>query len=228
MSVNPVTYTNIFCLIGKPGAGRDTLMKNVFNKSGFIEKYNILRFVYGTTRPMTPYDIEGETYHFLTKEEFLNLDPEEVIESRSYDPFFGDSYYYFTLVNHIRFGNNYIGKVSTFQYDELKRWATKIQLKMPTVRINIYPIIVNAPIFEREKRLMKEASTAEDVYAMCTKLISERYEFSVVAKNNPELIDNYNPNTLIIDNSRTDKKNISVLGNEIEKFISKQIIMQGI
>ena len=41
MSVNPVSVTNIFCLIGKPGAGRNTILKNVLNRSDFIEKYNI-------------------------------------------------------------------------------------------------------------------------------------------------------------------------------------------
>ena len=228
MSVNPVSVTNIFCLIGKPGAGRNTILKNVLNRSDFIEKYNIHRFVYGTTRPMTPYDIEGETYHFMSKEEFLNLDPDDVIESRSYDSFFEDIYYYFTLKSHIKLGTNYIGKISTFQYDELKKWSVNTQLNMPMARINLFPIVINAPIFEREKRIMNNASTAEDVYKMCTKLISEKYEFSTVVKENPEIIDSMNPNTLIIDNSKTDKKNIVLLGNEIEKFISTKIIMQGI
>lgn len=228
MSINPVSTTNIFCLIGKPGAGRSTFLKNILNRTDFIEKYNIHRLVYGTTRPMTPYDIDGETYHFITKEEFMNLDPEEIIESRSYDTFFNDIYYYFTLNNHIKFGTNYIGKISTFQYDELKKWAERTQLKMPMVKINLYPIVINAPIFTREKRIMNKASTAEDVYEMCTKFISERYEFSTVVRENPEIIDSMNPNTLIIDNSKTDKKNIVLLGNEIEKFISTKIIMQGI
>lgn len=225
---NPVSITNIFCLLGKPGAGRETILKNIMNRTEFIENNNIHRLVYGTTRPKNPYDIEGETYYFLTKEEFMNLDPDEIIESRSYDPFFDQEYYYFTLTSHIHFGYNYIGKISTFQYEELKKWAITMQLKMPIVRINLFPITINAPIFVREKRIMNKASTDEDVYKMCTKLISEKYEFNTVIKENSEIIDNMNPQSLIIDNSLMDKSNIVIICNKIENFIKKKIIMQGI
>ena len=223
-----ISVTNIFCVIGKPGAGRRTILKNIMNRTDFIEKYDISRFVYGTTRSMNPYDVEGETYHFMTHDEFENLDPEQIIESRSYDPIFGDPFEYFTLINHIKLGHNYIGKVSPFQYAELKKWASKTQIKLPLTKINIYPVIVSAPIFVREKRMINQASCEQDVYVMCTKLIGERYEFSTVTKENPEIADFSNPNTLQIDNSKIDKSNVILLCNELEKFIEKKIILQGI
>lgn len=223
-----VSITNIFCVIGKPGAGRRTILKNILNRTDFVDKFNINRFVYGTTRDMNPYDIEGETYHFMSHEEFENLDPEQIIESRSYDPIFGDPFEYFTLISHIKLGHNYIGKVSPFQYAELKKWSSKMQIKLPLTKINVYPIIVSAPIFVREKRLINQASSEEDVYIMCTKFIGERYEFNVVTNENPEIADCRNPNTLHIDNSKIDKSSIVLLCNELENFIEKKIILQGI
>lgn len=224
-----ILHTNIFCLIGKPGAGRSTILKNVLNRDKFIEECNISKFVYGTTRPKKPYDIEGETYHFMSKDQFLNLDPDEVIESRSYDPFFEDEeYYYFTLKSYIKHGYNYIGKTSVFQYDELKKWTKIEQLKSPLIQIKIYPIIVNASIFEREKRMIYKCATDSDIYTMCVKFISERYEFNTVAQSNPEIIDKMNPNTLILSNNKSELGNIPLLGNEIEEFIKRKIAMQGL
>lgn len=225
--MEPIT-TNIFCIIGKPGSGRNTILNSIMNKTDFIEKMDLHKFIYGTTRPMNSYDIDGESYHFMTNDEFENLDPYEIIESRSYDNIYTNKvYYFFTLKSYIKFGLNYIGKVSTYQYSELKKWAFITQLKNTMVRINIYPIIVNAPIFERERRLMNKASTDEDVYNMCNKLITEKYEFKLIIDTNPEIIDYMNPNTCILDNGKSGKHNIVLLTDKTEEFISDRIIMQG-
>lgn len=226
--MEPVT-TNIFCLIGKPGSGRETILKSVMNDTEFVEKNKLNKFIYGTTRPMNSYDIDGESYHFMTNEEFESLDPTEIIESRSYDNIYtNETYYYFTLKEYIKFGFNYIGKISSFQYSELKKWTLISQLKNTMARINIFPIIINASIFEREKRMVNRASMDEDVYNMCSKLLTEKYEFKLVVEQNPEIIDYMNPNTCILDNGKSGKQNITLLTNKVEKFISNRIIMQGL
>lgn len=226
--MEPVT-TNIFCLIGKPGSGRETILKSVMNDTEFVEKNKLNKFIYGTTRPMNSYDIDGESYHFMTNEEFESLDPTEIIESRSYDNIYtNETYYYFTLKEYIKFGFNYIGKISSFQYSELKKWTLISQLKNTMARINIFPIIINASIFEREKRMVNRASMDEDVYNMCSKLLTEKYEFKLVVEQNPEIIDYMNPNTCILDNGKSGKQNIALLTNKVEKFISNRIIMQGL
>lgn len=220
--------TNLFCVMGKPGAGKSTLINNILNKEDFVNKFKINKFVYGTTRPMTPYDIEGDTYHFFSKDEFENIDPDSIIESRSYDILYtGETYYTFTLKDHIKFGTNYIGQISAFQYEELKKWALKTQLRNSLIRINLFPIMITAPIFEREKRLMNKASNEQDVYNMCSRIVSERYEFNTVIKNNPELIDSMNPNTCIIENSKMGRQNLAILTERIETFMSNKLIMQG-
>lgn len=220
--------TNIFAVMGKPGAGKSTLIKNILNKDKFVERFNLTKLVYGTTRPMSPYDVEGNTYHFYSKDEFENIDPDDIIESRSYDTIYtGETHYFFTLKSHIKFGSNYIGQISAFQYEDLKKWATITQLKNSMIQINIYPIMINAPIFEREKRLMNKASNEQDVYDMCGRLITEKYEFETVIKNNLELIDSMNPNTCIIDNSSMGRQNIALISNRVENFISSKLILQG-
>lgn len=220
--------TNIFAVMGKPGAGKSTLIKNILNKEKFINRFNLTKLVYGTTRSMSPYDVEGNTYHFYTKDEFENIDPDDIIESRSYDIIYtGETQYFFTLKSHIKFGSNYIAQISAFQYEELKKWAFLTQLKNSMIQINIYPIMINAPIFEREKRLMNKASNEQDVYDMCGRLITEKYEFDTVIKNNLELIDSRNPNTCIIDNSSMGRQNIALISNRVENFISSKLILQG-
>lgn len=220
--------TNIFAVMGKPGAGKSTLIKNILNKEKFIDKFNLTKLVYGTTRPMSPFDVEGNTYHFYSKDEFENIDPDDIIESRSYDIIYtGETQYFFTLKSHIKFGSNYIAQISAFQYEELKKWAFVTQLKNSMIQINIYPIMINAPIFEREKRLMNKASNEQDVYDMCGRLITEKYEFDTVIKNNLELIDSMNPNTCIIDNSSMGRQNIALISNRVENFISSKLILQG-
>lgn len=220
--------TNIFCLIGKPGSGRETLLKGILSDDKFIKRYEVRKLVSGTTRPMKPGEKQGVTYYFLTKEEFEDLDPKEFIESRSYDNIYTeDLYHYFTLKKYIRFGKNYIAKTSTFQYSEFKKWALVSQLGDSMNRIQIYPILVTAPIFEREKRLMGEASVDSDVYNICAKLISERFEFETVIRDNPEIIDHSNRDTCIIDNGKYGDQCILNNIKQIEDFIVGRLTRAG-
>ena len=227
MSNREPIITTIFCIMGKPGSGRSTLVRYILDDSKFVEKINLNKLVYGTTRPMKATDIEGETFFFMSKEEFDNIDTEEIIESRSYDTIYNEVYEYFTLKDYINLGKTYILKSSVFQYEEYKKWADLIQLKYPMVQIYIYPIIIHCPIFERHKRLINKASTEDDVYKICTEIVRERYEFNEVAKNNPEITDIMNTNTLVLENSTGDKKQLLILKNDIEKFIEKKLILQA-
>jgi len=227
MSNREPIITTVLCIMGKPGSGRSTLVRYILDDSKFVEKINLNKLVYGTTRPMKATDIEGETFFFMSKEEFDNIDTNEIIESRSYDTIHNEVYEYFTLKDYINLGKTYILKSSVFQYEEYKKWADLIQLKYPMVQIYIYPIIIQCPIFERHKRLINKASTEDDVYKICTEIIRERYEFNEVAKNNPEITDTMNINTLVLENSTGDKKQLLILKNDIEKFIENKLILQA-
>lgn len=221
--------TNIFCLLGKPGSGRLSILNSVLNDTVFCDKYKLERLVYGTTRPIRPGDIDGETYHFMNEDQYKDIPQGDIIECRSYDIVYTDDiHYYFTLNSYIQFGKNYIVKASTVQYSEYKKWALLTQLKNSMLQINIYPILVNAPIFEREKRMMLTASTEDDVYSMCSKFITEKYEFKLAINENPELIDPDNRDSCILDNSKSGRQNILLLKDQLETFIGRKIIMQGL
>lgn len=220
--------TNIFCFIGKPGSGRETLLSGVLTDNSFLEAFNIRKLVCGTTRPIKPGEKHGFTYHFFTKEEFYEIDPSEIIESRSYDNIYtNDIYWYFTLKSYIQFGNNYVAKVSTFQYSEFKKWALLAQLGNSMNRIQIFPILITAPIFEREKRIMQNAAVEHDVYNMCAKFITEQFELKSIIQNNPELIDAMNKDTCIVDNGKHGEKYVIESIKCIESFIKEKLIGAG-
>lgn len=54
-------------LIGKTASGKDTILNKL------VKDYGFKKMVTYTTRPMRPGEIQGETYHFVTDEEFQRL-----------------------------------------------------------------------------------------------------------------------------------------------------------
>ena len=223
-----VLYTNLFCIMGKPGSGRASLLKNVLSDEVFVQKYNIRRFTYGTTRPVGHDDIVGETYFFFTEQEYKELDADSIIEARSYDLVTNTKpYYYFTLTDHIKFSTNYIGRVSLFQYEELKKWANVVQLKRPYVRIALYPITLECNAFECFDRLENKTSSEDELYNLCARMVSEKFEYDRAIINNREILDKNNFKTLVLDNSKHDFKNIACLANDVKQFVSVQLLLQG-
>ena len=77
--------------IGKSGAGKDTMTKRAVASGKKL-------FVSYTTRPMREGEVDGIDYHFVTKEEFLELyDKGVIVESRSYNTLVAgveDTWYY--------------------------------------------------------------------------------------------------------------------------------------
>lgn len=59
--------TKILALIGKSGAGKDTILHSIFNPA---EHHEIVSY---TTRPPRDGEIDGINYHFITDDEFLAL-----------------------------------------------------------------------------------------------------------------------------------------------------------
>ena len=59
----------IIALFGKAGAGKDTILNELFNTYGSILPIN--KIISCTTRPPRDYEIDGKDYFFHTDEEFL-------------------------------------------------------------------------------------------------------------------------------------------------------------
>ena len=79
-------------LVGKTATGKDTVFK-------YIVRYGLDPIVTYTTRPPRSNEVDGETYHFLTKEKFLKLKKEGFFaETTSYNVATGDTWYYGSAV----------------------------------------------------------------------------------------------------------------------------------
>lgn len=214
-----MTITNLFLIIGKPGAEKYKFIHNILSDVMFIDDYKLKRFVHGTTRKMRPYDTNGITYYFYTKNEYDNIDPKEIIESRSYDDINTEEIsYYFTLKSHIKLGNNYVGTCSVFQYMEIRKWANIFQLDMPTHQINIYPIYIQAPLRERLIRMINRNRNDDGLYTACAKILTARYEYSAVLEN--RVIDKFDPRTCFVE---FENDNYDEVLNTISKFIKDKI-----
>ena len=214
--------TNLFCIIGKPGTGKQSILDCIFSNARFIDRYNILRFTCGTTKDIRVNDYDKSRYDRYSYDEYKNINPSLIIESRSYDNILdGRTEYYFTLESHIEFGKTMIGITTLFQYEELKKWAQIKQMENLLLEINIYPIYIESPLFCRIKRLIWRSKGDENfIYEVCVKIISERYEYRPVIEN--KVIDRSNPDVLIIDNGDSVDFNITI-AKQIRIFIEKKI-----
>lgn len=72
-------------LVGQSSSGKDSLLNEVLKVS------NVNKIVSYTTRPMRANEVDGEDYHFITKEEFLNKD--DIFECKTYKTNDGVWYY---------------------------------------------------------------------------------------------------------------------------------------
>ena len=79
-------------LMGKSASGKDT----IYNILRADESLKLQQLVPYTTRPKRDGEVEGQTYHFVTEEEFGSLlNAGRVIEHRSYETVYG-TWRYFT------------------------------------------------------------------------------------------------------------------------------------
>ena len=88
-------------IMGKSGAGKDTLLKNIINTNKYkLESEQVTPIVSYTTRPMREGEIDGVDYNFISKDEFLKLiKSKKLTEYRTYNTMYNnklDTWYYGT------------------------------------------------------------------------------------------------------------------------------------
>lgn len=75
-------------LLGKTASGKDSVMR------ALCKKYGYKKVVTYTTRPMRKGEVNGKTYHYILKEEFLKkVDEGFFFEYKKYKRVYGDWYY---------------------------------------------------------------------------------------------------------------------------------------
>ena len=216
--------TNLFCIVGKTGSGKSLYMNKLLDDKRFMNKYNIVNLVYGTTRTKRENEIEGKDYHFITKEEYEKINYEDLIETRSYYTLNDGEVYYFTKKEYLEDADNIICIASPYQYEKYKTWCYYRSLE-GDIQYNIYAIIIDSDLKIRLNRVInKRTSNDDDIYELCRRVIQEKMEFDDVCKRIPGLLginsSEYN-NTCYIDNSSNNREDIINNISRIKKFIAK-------
>ncbi|MGL4453213.1 MAG: hypothetical protein ACRCTZ_18785 [Sarcina sp.] len=130
----------IFVLIGKSGAGKDTIMREMMNKNN-----SLLNPVSYTSRPMRENEVNGVDYNFVSKEIFIKMiNNGKLLEYREYNTEFNGeavTWYYGLPFDAFEKGKNYIAVLDFIG-------AKKLQDNMDDVHI-IYIDATEDVRFER-------------------------------------------------------------------------------
>ena len=70
----------LIILVAESNAGKDTTL------NAFVDMYDVKKVVSHTSRPMRSYEKEGVDYHFISREQFIQMEKDGLfIESRHYN-----------------------------------------------------------------------------------------------------------------------------------------------
>ncbi len=137
----------LIIMSGPSGVGKSTIVKKV------MENYPSLRFsVSATTREIRPGEVDGVSYYFISKEEFLDMvEKDELLEHAEY---VGN--YYGTPAKPIDEARN-------LGYDILLDIEVQGAMQVKAKRPDAVSVFIKAPSFEElERRLRGRGDTAED------------------------------------------------------------------
>jgi guanylate kinase len=167
---------NIFCLIGKSGTGKDTVLKYILKETDLhpIRTY--------TTRPQRTNETQGEEYMFVNKP-FLDSLKSSVIECREYNTEKG--LWYYATINDGQFDmGDSILIASPQQYQALKTFFENSDKR-------IIPLYIYIDDGTRMQRLIsREMLEREPNYSeICRRYESDKKDFEIM--NNERRFLNY-------------------------------------
>ena len=189
----------IYFLIGPSSSGKDYFFKYI------KDKYNLNSIILHTTRPIRTGEVDGVTYHFLTTNDFDQLDQNhEFVERRDYDTKYG-IWSYATHKDSIDKSKDYI-TINTWEgYKKFLDYLGKEQL---------FPIYFNVePVIRLERAIAREKREQNPKYdELCRRFLADCKDFS------QELVNQYKP--YIIDNNGTETETIMQID---QLFLTKKI-----
>lgn len=159
--------SRIFCLVGKSGAGKDTLYGAVMERYGD----RLTPVVPCTTRPMREGEVNGENYFFVTEQELTRLEERgQVIEKRVYQTVQGP-WTYFTRRFALMEGRDYIA-ITTLEgvHSFIRAFGAEA----------VRTVFLTLPDGQRLHRcLEREDAQAKPNYAeMCRRFLADEKDFS--------------------------------------------------
>lgn len=157
--------TNIIVLIGKSGAGKDTLA------SDLCRNYEMFSMCISTTsRPIRVNEIHGINYNFVNTEEFLQkIRNSEMLEYRSYETKLNgidDIWYYGTEKSEVKNGS-----VLVLDFPGL------LNLKSALKDVNVISLYLDCSDDERKRRAQERGSFCEEEWNR--RLIDDSNKFNI-------------------------------------------------
>lgn len=179
---------NIIVLIGKSGAGKDTLA------SDLCRNYEMFSMCISTTsRPIRVNEIHGINYNFVNTEEFLQkIRNSEMLEYRSYETKLNgidDIWYYGTEKSEVKNGS-----VLVLDFPGL------LNLKSALKDVNVISLYLDCSDDERKRRAQERGSFCEEEWNR--RLIDDSNKFNIneIRKHVNYIVDTDSTSDVVFNN----------------------------
>jgi guanylate kinase len=191
--------------MGNSGSGKDTITSALLERNKSFKK-----LIYATTRPIRPGEKDGETYYYVTDEEFTEmLNTKQMLETRSYTIANGNVVQYGTLRESfnddiLSYDSVYLVTCSLNQFKHYYSLAKGYMI----------PIVLEVPVEDRLERSIKRMDNPTD--EQYAEIIRRIYDDS-------ELLPTDIPESFTVDNIGSIDNTISIIESAIMRFTSKKV-----
>ena len=159
----------LYVLMGKSASGKDTIFKKLLD----IPKLKLKKIVPYTTRPLRSGELDGNDYHFVSRNTMYELAAAgKIIEHRCYRTVHGE-WHYFTADDGINIkGDDRFLTIGTLE--------AYIKLREYYGAENVTPIYIYVDDFERIARSLKREKKQEapSVPEVCRRFLADEIDFS--------------------------------------------------
>lgn len=199
----------IFYIMGKSSTGKDTLYKNILEKAEGLG--NIVPLIIYTTRGMRVGETQGVQYHFVTENNWQELQREnKIIESRTYQRV-NDEVKYFTVDDeNINLNKlNYLGIGTLESFEQMQEYYGKEIMVPIYIEVDDEQRLLRA--IARESQQNKENQCFREV---CRRYIADDEDF-----REDKLLE-------LAIQTRFQNLDLDICCNEILKYIKEQLISE--
>lgn len=188
----------LYCILGKAGSGKDTLLKRVLEKNK-----NLKVAISHTTRPIRKNEIDGVDYHFISEKEFIYMDENnEFIETRKYNVVDEEKnkniWYYGLSYDAIKENNDYLVIVDVKGLNELKR-------NLKGTKIISFYIEADKEI-RRQRYINRDKMSNKKLKEMERRFIADEEDFSLSKLEGIDyFLNNNNLNDLLVNEKLINK-----------------------